>query len=269
MKGVPVFFGDKSKKPEMKTILVDLRSNLVRSQGMPRSRVQKEVHVDSIEPIDETIIMDEDYGNLVQQRISKFKRVRPMQPMSDIDEIYDVISKPFVRLFVDYEKEMRYKSFNLARENRLLGNVNKIRMPGQLERLCDILKDQFYDNLNRFDFQLDADQLFNIIDQKDRFDFARLVLYSETYVLLPRPLRKALVYYLVRVTIHVGRLKAADPLRDFENFNPLAQPQLDTEDLLKMYKSLVRNQDKDIVEREVEIKHRKELESQDRALKQY
>lgn len=79
-------------------------------------------------------------------------------------------------MFVD----LKTIEFNIAKEKKLAGNINKIMYMGQLENLIEII-DKWFGKNSVLD-----ETLVNVSEQRSKYDFANWIIKSDAYVLLPR-----------------------------------------------------------------------------------
>ena len=58
-----------------------------------------------------------------------------MQPVKDVSEIAEILSKNNARMFVD----MVAKEFSFAKTKRILGNISKVRAVSTMETIVELI----------------------------------------------------------------------------------------------------------------------------------
>ena len=64
-----------------------------------------------------------------------------MQPVKDVSEISEILSRDNARMFVDIES----KEFSFLKVKRSLGNISKVRAVSTMETIVDLIESNLKD----------------------------------------------------------------------------------------------------------------------------
>jgi hypothetical protein len=89
------------------------------------------------------MILEEEETNVHPELARKqlFSKLKPMQPVTDVNDIVEILSKSNARMFVD----LHAKEFSFAKVKRSLGNIIKVRALSTMETIVELIDQHLQD----------------------------------------------------------------------------------------------------------------------------